>query len=116
MKRRPAGFLAIAVIAGCVGCGKQEAAGTGNGNPPANATEGADSQSSESPSPENEITLKVASEYSRTEPIGQALDRCAALTESEWYQDQCRKLEEKGLKVIDSTWITGVRESIIHPV
>lgn len=184
MKKRLAGLLALVMMAGCAGCGKQEAAGPKNENPPAKAVENTVTQSSESASPENVITVKVASEYSRTEPIGQALDQwarlveergdgslkivvypdsqlggktdiidallmgepdivgadpafmaeygvpdlgilfgpflfdnrdqCALLTESEWYKDQCRKLEEKGLKVIDSTWITGVRHLLTN--
>ena len=41
-------------------------------------------------------------------------EECAVLTESDWYQEQCKKLEEKGLKVIDSTWITGVRHLLTN--
>ncbi len=130
------------------------------------------------------ITLKIASDYSKTEPIGEALEKwaqlvnergdgsleikvypdsqlggkvdiidaclmgepdvvladpafmaeygasdlgilfgpflfessedCKKLTESTWYEEQCKKLEEKGLKVVDSTWITGVRHLLTN--
>lgn len=184
MKKILAGLLAAAVTAGCIGCGNQGTAGPKDETVPGKAVEETSAQGSEGTSSGNEITLKVASEYSRTEPIGQALEQwaslveergdgslkiviypdsqlggktdiidallmgepdivgadpafmaeygvpdlgilfgpflfdsreqCAMLTESEWYQEQCGKLEEKGLKVIDSTWITGVRHLLTN--
>ncbi|MCD8121216.1 MAG: C4-dicarboxylate TRAP transporter substrate-binding protein [Clostridiales bacterium] len=39
-------------------------------------------------------------------------DQCWALTESDWYQQQCDLLEEKGLKLIASNWIYGERHTL----
>lgn len=36
-------------------------------------------------------------------------DRCWTLIESDWYQDQCAQLEEKGLHIIASNWKYGAR-------
>lgn len=39
-------------------------------------------------------------------------DQCWTLIESDWYQEQCRLLEEKGLKLISSNWIYGSRHTL----
>lgn len=39
-------------------------------------------------------------------------DQCWTLTQSDWYKEQCQKLEEKGLKVIASNWIYGERHTL----
>ena len=44
-------------------------------------------------------------------------DQCWALTESDWYAEQCAKLEEKGLKIIASNWKYGDRHTLtVNPV
>ena len=39
-------------------------------------------------------------------------EQCWALTESEWYAEQCKKLEEQGLKIIASNWKYGDRHTL----
>lgn len=39
-------------------------------------------------------------------------DQCWTLTESDWYKEQCAKLEEKGLKILASNWIYGERHTM----
>lgn len=39
-------------------------------------------------------------------------DECWTLTKSDWYAEQCSKLEEKGLKIIASNWIYGDRHTL----
>lgn len=39
-------------------------------------------------------------------------EQCWTLTESDWYQEQCTKLEEKGLKILASNWIYGDRHTL----
>ena len=39
-------------------------------------------------------------------------DQCWTLIESDWYKEQCDKLEEKGLKIISSNWIYGERHTL----
>lgn len=39
-------------------------------------------------------------------------DECWTLTKSDWYKEQCDKLEEKGLKIISSNWIYGERHTL----
>ncbi len=39
-------------------------------------------------------------------------DQVWTLTESDWYQEQCDKLEEMGLKIIASNWIYGERHTL----
>ncbi len=39
-------------------------------------------------------------------------EQCWTLIESDWYQEQCRLLEEKGLKLISSNWIYGARHTL----
>lgn len=39
-------------------------------------------------------------------------DQCWTLIESDWYKEQCDKLEEKGLKLIASNWIYGERHTL----
>lgn len=39
-------------------------------------------------------------------------DECWKLTESDWYKEQCRKLEERGLKILASNWIYGERHTL----
>ncbi len=39
-------------------------------------------------------------------------DQCWTLTQSDWYMEQCRKLEDKGLKVIASNWVYGERHTL----
>lgn len=39
-------------------------------------------------------------------------DECWTLTESDWYADQCKQLEDKGLKIIASNWIYGDRHTL----
>lgn len=39
-------------------------------------------------------------------------EQCWTLIESDWYQEQCRLLEEKGLKLISSNWIYGSRHTL----
>lgn len=39
-------------------------------------------------------------------------DQCWKLTESDWYKEQCKKLEEKGLKILASNWIYGERHTM----
>ena len=39
-------------------------------------------------------------------------DQCWTLIESDWYKEQCDKLEEKGLKLICSNWIYGMRHTL----
>ena len=39
-------------------------------------------------------------------------DECWKLVESDWYKEQCAKLEEKGLKIIASNWIYGERHTL----
>lgn len=39
-------------------------------------------------------------------------DQCWTLIESDWYKEQCDKLEEKGLKLIASNWIYGDRHTL----
>ncbi len=183
MKKILAGILAAAMAVSCVGCGSN--AGSGNSTTAAQtAAEKAEKAERAESAGKDVITLKVASEYSKTEPIGAALEEwaqlvgergdgsvkivvypdsqlggktdiidallmgepdivggdpafmaeygvpdlgilfgpflfdsraeCAKLTASDWYREQCRKLEEKGLKVIDSTWITGVRHLLTN--
>lgn len=41
-------------------------------------------------------------------------DQCWTLIESDWYKDQCSKLEEKGLKLIASNWIYGERHTLTN--
>ena len=36
-------------------------------------------------------------------------EQCWTLTESDWYKEQCAKLEEKGLKILSSNWVYGER-------
>ena len=180
MKKTVAMLMAAAMVVGCAGCSeKTDSAPKADGQ--AEQTE----QSAETAvASAGAITLKVASDYSKTEPIGEALEKwtelvkergdgsvevvvypdsqlggktdiidaclmgepdivfadpafmaeygvndlgilfgpflfddraqCKTLTDSDWYQEQCAKLEEKGLKVIDSTWITGVRHLLTN--
>ena len=39
-------------------------------------------------------------------------DQCWTLVESDWYKEQCAKLEEKGLKILASNWIYGERHTL----
>lgn len=39
-------------------------------------------------------------------------DECWTLIESDWYKEQCEKLEDKGLKIIASNWIYGDRHTL----
>ncbi len=39
-------------------------------------------------------------------------DECWKLIESDWYKEQCAKLEEKGLKILASNWIYGERHTL----
>lgn len=39
-------------------------------------------------------------------------DDCWALEESDWYAEQCAKLEEKGLHIIASNWVYGERHTL----
>lgn len=39
-------------------------------------------------------------------------DECWALTESDWWNDQSNKLEEKGLKILTSNWMYGDRHTL----
>lgn len=39
-------------------------------------------------------------------------DQCWTLTKSDWYEQQCKKLEEKGLKILSSNWIYGERHTL----
>lgn len=41
-------------------------------------------------------------------------DQCWTLIESDWYEDQCKKLEEKGLKIIASNWMYGERHTLTN--
>lgn len=41
-------------------------------------------------------------------------DQCWTLIESDWYKEQCAKLEEKGLKLIASNWIYGERHTLTN--
>lgn len=41
-------------------------------------------------------------------------DQCWNLIESDWYSEQCSKLEEKGLKLIASNWIYGERHTLTN--
>ena len=41
-------------------------------------------------------------------------DQCWTLIESDWYKEQCGKLEEKGLKIIASNWIYGERHTLTN--
>ncbi len=41
-------------------------------------------------------------------------EQCWTLTESEWYKEQCAKLEEKGLKIIASNWKYGDRHTLTN--
>ena len=39
-------------------------------------------------------------------------DQCWTLIDSDWYKEQCDKLEEKGLKLVASNWIYGERHTL----
>lgn len=39
-------------------------------------------------------------------------DQCWALTESDWYAEQCELLQDKGLKILASNWIYGDRHTL----
>lgn len=39
-------------------------------------------------------------------------EECWTLTESDWYAEQTKKLEEKGLKILASNWIYGDRHTL----
>lgn len=41
-------------------------------------------------------------------------EQCWTLTESDWYEEQCKKLEEKGLKIISSNWMYGERHTLTN--
>ncbi len=41
-------------------------------------------------------------------------EQCWALTESDWYAQQCKALEEKGLKILASNWIYGARHTLTN--
>lgn len=41
-------------------------------------------------------------------------EQCWTLIESDWYKEQCDKLEEKGLKLIASNWIYGERHTLTN--
>ena len=41
-------------------------------------------------------------------------DECWTLIESDWYEEQCKKLEEKGLKIIASNWMYGERHILTN--
>lgn len=44
-------------------------------------------------------------------------DQCWKLTKSNWYKDQCAKLEKKGLHIIASNWVYGARHTMtVAPV
>lgn len=44
-------------------------------------------------------------------------DQCWTLIESDWYKEQCDKLQEKGLKIITSNWAYGARHTLtVKPV
>ena len=44
-------------------------------------------------------------------------DQAWALTESDWYADQCAQLEAKGLKILASNWAYGARHTLtVDPV
>ena len=44
-------------------------------------------------------------------------DQCWTLIKSDWYEDQCKKLEEKGLHIIASNWKYGARHTLtVKPV
>ena len=36
------------------------------------------------------------------------------MIESDWYEEQCKKLEEKGLKIIASNWMYGERHTLTN--
>lgn len=39
-------------------------------------------------------------------------EQCWTLIESDWYQEQCSLLEEKGLKIVTSNWMYGDRHTL----
>lgn len=39
-------------------------------------------------------------------------DQAWKLTESDWYKEQCEKLEQEGLKIIASNWMYGTRHTL----
>ena len=39
-------------------------------------------------------------------------EQCWNLIESDWYQEQCRELEERGLKIVTSNWKYGERHTL----
>lgn len=41
-------------------------------------------------------------------------EQCWTLIESDWYEQQCEKLEEKGLKIIASNWMYGERHTLTN--
>ena len=41
-------------------------------------------------------------------------DQVWKLVDSDWYKEQCGKLEEKGLKIIASNWIYGERHTLTN--
>lgn len=44
-------------------------------------------------------------------------DQCWTLIKSDWYEDQCKKLEAKGLHIIASNWKYGARHTLtVKPV
>lgn len=44
-------------------------------------------------------------------------DQCWTLIKSDWYKDQCAKLEDKGLKILASNWAYGARHTLtVKPV
>lgn len=44
-------------------------------------------------------------------------DECWKLVDSDWYKEQCAKLEEKGLKILVSNWAYGARHTLtVKPV
>jgi tripartite ATP-independent transporter DctP family solute receptor len=44
-------------------------------------------------------------------------DQCWTLIESNWYKEQCSKLEDKGLKLLASNWAYGARHTLtVNPV
>ncbi len=41
-------------------------------------------------------------------------DQCWTLIESDWYEDQCKKMEEKRIKIIASNWMYGERHTLTN--
>lgn len=39
-------------------------------------------------------------------------DDCWALTESDWWEDQCEKLSELGITIVADNWVSGIRHTM----